>query len=316
MPKNLLILGAAGFIGENLVRFYKDKPEYKLRAIWHETYPSEVFNGIEYIQADLTHKPEIKRILKDQQVVIQAAAVTTGAKDVIEKPYIHVTDNAVMNSLLLREAHEIETVKHFVFFSCTVMYQPKDMAQRETDWNAGEELFPAYYGVGNTKVYIEKMLKFYASLGRFKTTAIRHSNVYGPFDKFDLERSHVVGATVTKVLNSEGFIDVWGTGRAKRDLIYIDDLMQFVDRVITRQSTPFELVNCGAGHALSIADIVNKISKAAGKNVDLVFQADKPDIPTTVIVDCSKAKREFGWEPQTSFEEGIAKTIKWMKTNA
>ena len=77
------------------------------------------------------------------------------------------------------------------------MLQSKEF-QNEDDWDPNIEINKNYFGVGNTKVYIEKMCKFYSELG-LKTTAIRHSNVFGPYDKFDLDKSHVLGATIRKV---------------------------------------------------------------------------------------------------------------------
>ena len=88
-------------------------------------------------------------------------------------------------------------VGHFIFPSCTVMLQSKEN-QKEIDWDENKSINKNYFGVGNTKVYIEKMCKFYSNLG-LKTTVIRQSNVYGPNDKFDLEKSHVLSATIKKV---------------------------------------------------------------------------------------------------------------------
>ena len=115
-------------------------------------------------------------------MVLQFAATTSGANDIVNRPYIHVTDNAVMNSLILRECYE-QDIKHFVFPSCTVMYQPAEHAQKESDWNAQDEIFPTYFGVGNTKVYVEKMCEFFSRLGKTKHTVLRHSNMYDPHDR-------------------------------------------------------------------------------------------------------------------------------------
>ena len=91
-------------------------------------------------------------------------------------------------------------------------------------------MHPNYFGIGWTKLYIEKMCEFFSRLGVTKHTVIRHTNVFGPHDKFDLERSHVFGATVTKAMTSTtGAITVWGTGEEARDLIYVDDLVRFVE---------------------------------------------------------------------------------------
>ena len=119
---------------------------------------------------------------------------------------------------------------------------------KESDF-AGE-IYPNYFGVGWTKVYLEKMAEFYSRLGVTKYSILRHSNIYGPHDKYDLERSHVFGATVTKILKSDGKITVWGEGTEERDLLHVDDLVDYVRRAIDQQKTPFDLSNVGCGYSV------------------------------------------------------------------
>src|SRR5262249_26341006 len=155
-------------------------------------------------------------------------------------------------------------VGHVVFFSCTVMYGEKPHPVRETDFDG--TLTAPYFGVGWTKVYLEKMCEFYSRLGSTRYTAIRHANVYGPFDKFDLEKSHVLGATVAKVMMARnGKVVVWGNGTEQRDLLYVDDLVRLVDAVLERQTAPFELINAGSGRAVSVADLVRLIIARSGR---------------------------------------------------
>ena len=96
------------------------------------------------------------------------------------------------------------------------------------------------------------MLEFYSRISPIKTTAIRHSNIYGPYDKFDLEKSHVFGATISKALTLDKKFVIWGSGEEKRDLLYIDDLIDFVDKVIENQKGHFRIYNCGSSESISI----------------------------------------------------------------
>ncbi|OSM01939.1 putative GDP-fucose synthetase [Magnetofaba australis IT-1] len=265
------------------------------------------------MQADLTRADDVNRVVQGMDVIIQAAATTSGAKDIVTQPHIHVTDNAVMNSLLLRAAHD-HHVGRFVFFSCSVMYPSADHALKESDYDPATPPHPKYFGVGLTKVYIENMCEFYARLGRTRFTVIRHSNIYGPYDKYDLERSHVFGATVAKVMQDvSGRITVWGAGREARDLLYVDDLTEFVERALARQQTPYTLVNVGYGRAISIRELVEKIIAAAGKRIAIDFDLDKPNIDTRVFLDIRRAEELYGWRPTTSLESGIRKTLDWYR---
>ena len=178
------------------------------------TRPEYACKGVTWHKADLRDPEAVNGLLEGVDIIVQAAATTSGAKDIVTRPFIHVTDNAVMNSYLFRSAFE-RKVKHVVFFSCTVMYPSSEKALKESDFDANTPLHPRYFGVGNTKIYIEKMCEFFSRIGETKFTAIRHSNIYGAHDKFDLERSHVFGATVTKVMTAKDKVTVWGTGEGK-----------------------------------------------------------------------------------------------------
>lgn len=314
MKKNLLICGANGFIGRSCVEYFHKTQKYNITATYFSDGPTCMLNGVESVNVDLREEREVKKLIQGKDIIIQAAATTTGAKDVIERPYLHVTDNAVMNSWIFREAMLNKTT-HVIFPSCTVMYQPKDFPQKETDWSASDRIYKNYFGVGNTKVYLENMCEFYSTLGETKFTAIRHSNVYGPYDKFDLDKCHVVPAFVNKIINSDKVLDVWGNGEAKRDIIYIDDLVSMIESTIEKQTTKYELFNCGCGTAYSIKELAEVIMKVNGKNLTLKYDPSKPNIPTTVILNCDKAKSMLGWEPKIGIEDGLKRTSNWYKQN-
>tara|TARA_R110000824_G_scaffold352908_2_gene540048 strand:- start:145 stop:1122 length:978 start_codon:yes stop_codon:yes gene_type:complete len=316
MKKNMLVCGANGFIGRNALEYFRNS--YDITAVLFSSKEPDYgrLDGVRYIQADLRLEEDVKNIFEEQHydVVLQAAATTTGSKDVVERPYLHVTDNAVMNSWIFREA-TLNKVGHLLFPSCTVMYQPKDVPQSEDDWSADDEIYHNYFGVGNMKVFSEKMCDFYSRIGETKFTAFRHSNVYGPYDKFDLDKCHVVPAFINKVTAADNEFEIWGTGKASRDVVYIDDLIEFIDKCIENQESKYELFNCGAGEAFSILELASTIMEVQGKELDVIFDTTKPDIPTTVILDCRKAELELGWSPKVPLREGLEKTCNWYKAN-
>jgi nucleoside-diphosphate-sugar epimerase len=313
MKRKVLICGASGFIGRNIAEMFAEENDFEAYGVYLQSGPL-CHPRINAIKADLTKKEDVARVIEGMDIVIQAAATTSGAKDIVTKPYYHVTDNAVMNSLIVRAAYEYK-VSHVVFFSCTVMYHSSDTLLKEADFNANEEMHPKYFGVGWTKVYLEKMCEFYSRLGHTKYTAIRHSNIYGPYDKFDLERSHVLAATITKVMsaNNGGKIKIWGTGEERRDLLYVSDLVNFVKLAVNNQKSPFELFNVGFGKSISIKELVEKVIVLSGKEIEVEYEASKPTIKTIVSIDSSKANLAFGWRPQVSLKDGIKKTMGWYE---
>ena len=316
MTQKILILGATGFIGRNLVELFQNIPGYSVHAVRFTRPEYPVSDGVTWHKADLRDGCSVAQIFEDcrPDIVLQAAATTSGAKDIVSKPYIHVTDNAIMNSYILKSAFDF-SVKHFIFFSCTVMYQSSEHAIRETDFDANLMPFPKYFGAAHTKLYIEKLCEFYSRISETKYTVIRHSNIYGNYDKFDLDRSHFFGATITKVMNANETITVWGSGAEKRDLLHVCDLCHFVFLSVERQKNLFEIFNCGLGKSFSVNEVVEKIIEASGKRLSIQHDITQPSIETDVFLNCDHALHELGWKPKITLEEGIYRTISWWKAN-
>jgi GDP-L-fucose synthase len=317
MSKKILICGATGFLGRNLVNYFENIDDYEVHAVALrrkiDNFPDERFH-----QADLTNKEQVSMLFSQNKfdIVLQTAASTSGSKDIIEKPYIHVTDNAVMNALILQACYDYD-VGHILFTSCGVMYNPERSPVTEKDYHIEEDIFPKYFGVGWTKVYIEKLCKFYSDLGKTKHTIMRLSNAYGPYDKYDLEKSHFFGATITKVMNckEQDEIIVWGDGTTERDLLYVDDVVEFIHNAIENQSESYELFNVGYGKSFSVKEIVEKIIKISKKDVSIIHDLSKPSINTKLALKSDKASEYFGWYPRNTIEEGIKKTLQWYKEN-
>ena len=310
--KKILICGVTGFIGRNIAETLAGNENYEVHGVFHKSEPFEN-ERIHFHQADLIERRQVDEVVEGMDVIIQAAATTSGSGDTVTQPYIHVTDNAVMNSYIMRAAFD-HGIEHLVFFSCTVFYQSSDTQVSEDDLDLNAEIEPKYFGAGWTKLYLEKMCEFYAGVSDLKVTVIRHSNIYGPHDKYDLERSHVFGATVSKVMNStDGKVVVWGDGNEKRDLLYITDLVDFVISALERQKSSFGLYNVGSGQAISIKDLVQEVIEESGRELAIEYDLSKPTIKFSLSLDCAKAERELGWTPQIPFREGIKRTLEWYK---
>lgn len=307
--KKILICGATGFIGRNLVEYF-GKAGHQITATHFTRQPYPTPANVTWVKADLKDPEAGRRLVSGHDRVIQAAATTSGSKDIVNTPYMHVTDNAVMNSHLLRACYD-HSVDHFVFFSCSIMYRSSDMPVKEDDFDG--QIEDSYFGAGWTKVYLERMCEFFAGLGRTKHTVIRHSNIYGPHDKFDLKRSHVCGATISKTQLANETLQVWGDGSERRDLLHVSDLVRFVDMALQNQQSPYGLYNCGSGQAISVKELAEKLMSLSGKALMLQYDPSKPTIPFSLALDCSKAKVELGWSPTVPLEAGLKSTIEWWR---
>lgn len=304
----MLICGATGFIGTNLILKFKNK--YNVVGIYNKRKPNFKYK-IKWIKCDLRNFKDCLKVTKNVDLVIQAAATTSGSKDILSKPYIHVTDNAIMNSYLLKACF-INKIKQFIFTSCTVMYgnSKRYLDEKEVYEN---KIFKSYYGVANTKLYIEKMCKFFSNISNIKFSIIRHSNIYGPHDKFDIEKGHFIGSSIKKIFDKSNEFKMYGKGMEKRDFLYIDDLLDFLEIIIKRQKNKFEIYNCSYGKSFKIIEVLKKILHLSKKNKKIV-RINNKNINVNILVSNNKAKK-LKWFPKTNLDNGLKQTINWYKKN-
>lgn len=310
----LLICGGTGFIGKNLVNHFSKKNEYDVYATYNIQKKFRNKN-VTWKKIDLRIQSEVDKVIKNKDIVIQAAATTSGSKDIVNTPEVHVTDNAIMNSIIIRSCHNFK-VKHFLFFSCTVMYPHSNRYLNEKSIENKNISKGKYFGVGNTKLYIEKVCEFFSKISNTKFTCIRHSNIYGPNDKFDLDKGHFFAANLIKILrNKNKIISIWGKGNEMRDMLYIDDLISFIDKALKNQKKKFGLYNCTYGKSFKIKDIIKTMIKISKKNILITHDLKQPTIPINILVNSDKARYELKWIPKINLEVGIKRTLEWMKKN-
>ncbi len=143
-------------------------------------------------------------------------------------------------------------------------------------------------------------------------------NLYGPGDNFDPASSHVVPALIRKCVEAarrgDKSVQVWGTGMATREFLYVEDCAEAVVLAAERCDSP-EPVNIGAGFEISIKDLAGKIAALAGFKGVLEWDASKPDGQPRRMLDTSRAEREFGFKARTGFDEGLRRTVEWYKSS-
>tara|TARA_B100000686_G_C16574643_1_gene854769 strand:- start:349 stop:957 length:609 start_codon:yes stop_codon:yes gene_type:complete len=196
------------------------------------------------------------------------------------------------------------------------MYRSSNNKIKETDLNLNNEIYPNYFGGAWMKIFSEKMSEFYSKLGRNKYTIIRHSNIYGPHDKYDLKKSHVFGATIAKIkMSKNGIINIWGHGKEKRDFLFVEDLCNFINLAIKKQKNNYEIFNVGYGNLISINNLVKKIAKHLKKKIILKHDYSKKSLDTNIVLDCKKAELKLGWKIRNTIDNGIKKTLMWYNKN-
>ena len=309
MRKKLLICGGNGFQGRNMIDHFLSIDKYDIRATYHKNKDAIDSYGdkVEWVQGDLTKKWDVKKALYGGcDIILQYAAVSTNIVDAINKPYLHVTNNVMMNSLIFKLALE-SNVGHVVFPSCTVMYEESD--SKEDDFKGTIDEDKIYFGGGTTKVYLENMCKFYSKLGNTKYTALRQTNIVGKYDKTDVEKAHFFSTMIQKVKQAEDRIEVWGDGKEQKDLLSVSDLVVLIDLILHRQEEQFELLNVATGKTMSVSEIVEAIVKVSGKDLEIVYDTTKPSRENKLRLDISRAVEKYDWNPYLTLEDVVNELI-------
>lgn len=310
--KKVLVTGGAGFIGTNLILKLL-LTGAKIYASFHNKLPQIKSTKINYIKADLTKTTDCKKVVKDIDLVFMCAAVTSGAAVIEKTPLVHVTPNVIMNSLML-EAAQKAGVKKFLFLSSNTVYPLMDFPVKETDVNYN--LFEKYFPVAWMKIFTEKMCEMYATKIKnpMTTIVIRPGNVYGPYDDFDWQSSHVIPALIRKAVERQHPLEVWGTGYDIKDFIYVEDLVEGLILAMEKINQ-FDQINIGGGKPITLRQVLKEILRADNfKNPKIIFNRSKPTMIPVRLININKARKILDFTPKTSLKTGIRKTVEWYKS--
>jgi len=306
----ILVTGVSGLIGSNLVEALQ-KEGHSVRATYRTKLKNK-YSGVELIKGDLLDFNFCREITKDVDVIFHCAANTSGAHVMSSTPLVHVTPNVVMNSQLMEASYEAK-VKKFIFMSSSVVYPyTAEKPNHEDEFTFGD-IYEKYFAVGWMKRYTEKLCEMYSKVlsPSMQCIVLRPANIYGPNDKFD-NRSHVLPATIMKVVNKQSPIEVWGDGKDIRDFIHIDDFVRACIMVMNKVDN-YDIFNIGSGIGKSVNDILFNCMELEGYDTDITYNSDKPSMIPIRLLDISKAKDKLGFETKISLKEGLRKTIEWYK---
>ncbi|MBS3903036.1 MAG: NAD-dependent epimerase/dehydratase family protein [Anaplasmataceae bacterium] len=310
--KKVLVTGATGFLGSNVMEELL-KSGAKLRGTVHEKPIVIKDDRIEYLSADLTLAADCERAVAGMDYVIMCAASTAGAAVVEQTPLKVVTPNVVMNALMLEAAYGAGIAK-FVFISSNAVYPPFEHPMKEEEMMSGPP-FIKYYPVTWMKRFSEILCETYSTWIKkpMKTIVIRPANMYGPYDNFDLETSHVLPALMRKVMERHDPIEVWGDGKEIKDLIYVKDFVEGLLLALEKIEN-YDPINLGTGVEVTINQALKAMMKADGyEDAKISHNMSKPIMLKKRQLDPSKAEKLLGFKAKTSIEEGVAKTMAWYK---
>ncbi len=300
----ILVTGGAGFLGSFVVE--------KLR----ERGCKEIFipRSADY---NLVDREACRRLYKDARpdVVIHLAARVGGIGANRENPGSFFYDNLMMGVQMIEEGR-LFGLKKFVALG-TICAYPKFTPvpfKEENLWDGYPEETNAPYGLAKKMLLVQSQA--YRRQYGFNSIYLLPVNLYGPGDNFDPESSHVIPALIKKcfdaVKEKSRSITVWGTGKATREFLYVEDAAEGI-MLATERYDKSEPVNLGAGFEISIKDLVLLIARLTGFNGEIIWDTAKPDGQPRRCLDTTRASKEFGFKAKTGFEEGLRNTIEWYR---
>lgn len=298
--KRVLLTGGRGFLGTHLAT------QLNRAGVVDLVIPDS--------KKDDLRKPEsCRRVVAGMDLVIHAAAHVGGIGLNREIPGEMFYDNLMMGVQLMEEARKAGVSK-FVSIG-TVCAYPKmtPVPFGEDDlWNGYPEETNAPYGLAKKMLLVQGQA--YRDQYGFNAIYLLPVNMYGPGDNFDPKSSHVIPALIKKFVEAreqgKNEVVVWGSGSATREFLYVEDAARGI-MLASEKFNGREPVNIGTSEEISIADLADKIREIVGFEGEIVWDKSKPDGQPRRKLDTSRAKKEFGFEAKTKFDEGLKETINW-----
>jgi len=300
----VLVTGGAGFLGSSLVR-----------TLERHGLTKESIRVPRSRDLDLRRWEDCVTAVQDVDLVIHLAAKVGGIGYNMANPGSLFYDNAIMGVQLMEAARQAGVAK-FVAVG-TICAYPKftPVPFREEDlWEGYPEETNAPYGLAKKMLLVQAQA--YRQQYGFNAIYLLPVNLYGPGDNFDPASSHVIPALIKKFVEAvetgAESVEVWGTGAASREFLYVDDAAEGIALAAERYDRP-DPVNLGAGFEITIRDLATLIADLTGFTGEIVWDTTKPDGQPRRCLDVSRAEREFGFRAKTGFEDGLRTTIEWYR---
>jgi len=317
--QHYLVTGGAGFIGSNLIRtLFNSGEDVRITTIdnFDPFYAEEIkqLNISDFAAKDqfqlikkdlaLTTGKELAQLIPEPVDAIIHLAAKAGVRPSIANPVGYQQSNIIGLQNLLDFTKE-KKIKQFVFASSSSVYGVND----HFPWKEDEALMPIS-PYASTKLSGEMLGHVYHKLFGIRFLALRFFTVYGPGQRPDLAIHKF-----TKAMVQGKPITVYGDGSTSRDYTFVNDTVQGIMGAITYDRSDFEIVNLGNNYTVSLKELISAIEITTGKKAVIEQHPDQPgDVPKT-FADISKAKRLFGYHPNTKLEDGLKKFYDWFMAN-
>lgn len=306
--EKILILGSKGLVGSAI--FNKLKELGYLNLLSPTRQELDLLNHKKVLEYFSDHKPDY---------VFLAAAKVGGILANSLYPADFIYQNILIQTNVIEASYQ-HNIKKLLFLGSSCIYPKLAPQPIKEDYLLSGPLEQTNEPYAIAKICGIKMCNAYNQQFNTNFLCIMPTNLYGPNDNFDPEHSHVVPALIRKFheakIQHKGVVKVWGSGKPKREFLYVDDLadasIYLLNKYNSNDVSPF--VNIGVGKDISINELANMIKRIVGFTGEIEFDLTKPDGTPRKLLDITKMKA-LEWKPKTSLEEGLTRTYEWFKVN-
>ncbi len=303
--KRVVVTGGDGFLGRHLVKKIKVQNPKSIFVPKRPKY-------------DLRKYEDCLKVAKKGDIIIHLAANVGGIGYNRKFPATLFEDNILMGTFMMMAAREVG-VKKYVALG-TICAYPKftPVPFKEEDlWMGYPEETNAPYGLAKKMQLVQAQA--YRQQYGFNAISLLPVNLYGPGDNFDPKSSHVAPALIKKFVDAkrkgQKEVVVWGTGKASREFLYVEDAAEGIIKA-TEKYDKTDPVNLGTGFEITIKELAEMIKRLSGYRGRIVWDKTRPDGQPRRMLNVDRAKKEFGFTANTSFENGLKKTIDWYLENS
>jgi len=270
--------------------------------------------GLRSSDLDLKRQTDVEAYFETERpdYVVLAAAKVGGIMANIEAPAEFLYDNLVIQNNVIHSAYK-NNVKKLLFLASSCIYPRLSPQPMKEEYLMDGKLEPTNEGYAIAKIAGLKMCEMYNKQYNANFISVIPCNIFGIGDNFDPEKSHVAAGLIRKFHEAKAsnreFVQVWGTGNARRELMFNEDLAEACLYLFETYAGN-DFFNVGTGTDISIKELAYLIKKIVGYNGEIIFDTTKPDGMPQKLLDVSRLK-DAGWFYKTSLEEGIKKTYEW-----
>ena len=289
-------------------------------AIWRNLTSKGYSNliGRHFDELDLRNQSDVNKFFNAEkpEVVIDAAAIVGGIMANNNFPYRFIMENMQIQNNLIDVSFKHD-VKKFIFLGSSCIYPKLAPQPLREDYLLTGSLEPTNEWYAIAKISGVKACEAIRKQYGKDFVSLMPTNMYGPFDNFDLESSHVLPAMIRKFheakVNNHAPVTLWGTGTPMREFLYVDDMAEAVLFAL-ENVLPEHLYNVGSGNDIAINKLAEIIQTKIGHQGEIIWDASKPDGTPRKWMDSSKMN-DLGWVPKYSLDNGIASAYSWFLEN-